>query len=113
MIEYINTITTIEVDAKTTLLEISKVQLMKTVSEGPQGPPGAGATTFEQDLTGVSSQLQVDHNLGQLITEARIVSDTGEVSIAHVSNIDSNGNISRNSALVTSSVPMAGKLILI
>lgn len=125
MIEQLNTITTIEIDAQVTVIEHVEVQLMEIATTGPQGaigpqgpqgeqgPPGGGFSYFEQELSGLASQLQVEHNLGRLLVKAKVISLTGVVSSVHIDNKDANGNLSTNSALVTSSVPMAGKLILI
>ena len=124
MIDYLNTITTIEVNAQITTFEHTHVQLMQIATVGVQGAKGdkgekgekgedgGGGSTYEQDLTGVSSQLQVEHNTDKLISSAKVIDDNGEVIDVHVVNRDAQGNFSKNSALVISSLPMAGKLIL-
>ena len=64
MIDYLNTITTIEVNAQITTFEHTHVQLMQIATVGVQGAKGdkgdkgekgedgGGGSTYEQDLTG-------------------------------------------------------------
>jgi hypothetical protein len=67
---------------------------------------------YSQPVDGTSSQLIVTHDLDRLVTRAIVVNISGQVEEVHVHNIEENGQISNNQALVTSSLPVQGTLIV-
>ena len=122
MIDYVDTVTTIELDDTVVTVETRIVELITIEvpglqgakgDEGEKGDKGDGVGFFTVDMNGLSSTYTANHNLGRFIAVARVYRPDGEVAQVEVQNKDNAGNVSENVAQVISSVPMLGKLTLI
>ena len=122
MIDYVDTVTTIELDETVVTVEARFVELITIEvpglqgakgDDGDKGEKGDGVGFFTVDMNGLASTYTANHNLGRFIAVARVYQPDGEVAQVEVQNVDNAGNVSENVAQVISSVPMLGKLTLI
>lgn len=57
-----NTVTVTEGDAGTTVVTVPVTSIVTATTQGPQGPPGAGAYVFTQSSP--ASTWTINHNMG-------------------------------------------------
>ena len=119
MIDYVGTVTTIQLDERVVTVETRTVELVRIETQGiqgavgPQGEKGDGVNFFTVDMDGLSSDLFVNHNLGRPVAVAKLYTPDGKISDLYVENLDQTGQGSTITAWVASSIPMLGKLTLI
>ena len=70
-------------------------------------------SSFVKEMDGLTSVYLANHELGRFITVARVHQPNGEVAHVGIENIDEDGNVSKDVAKITSTVPMLGTLTLL
>lgn len=120
MIDYVDTVTTIELDETVVTVETRTVELITIEATGIQGPKGdkgdkgdGGVDFYTKEMNGLASNFTAEHNLNRFIAVARVYKPDGKVMNVSFENKDNEGNVSKNVAQVTANIPMVGILTLI
>ena len=111
----IDSIITITEGTEVTVIGYSKVEVITVATAGPQGPKGDsgdGVDFYTKEMGGLSSTFDAVHNLGRLVTVAKLQQPDGTVISVSFKNQDSEGNVSQNAARIEANFPLVGILTL-
>ena len=118
MIDYVDTVTTIELDGRVVTVETQIIELVTIEvpgiqgAKGDKGDKGDGVSEYTQPITGLGEF--VNHNLNRHLDPDQVVFNEADGSTLTVSceNIDESGNFSKNTCKIISNTAMNGLLRL-
>ena len=119
MIDYVDTVTTIELDGSVLTVETRIIEMITVEVPGIQGAKGdkgdrceGSINEYTQPITGLGEF--VTHNLDRYLEPDQVVINESDAStqIVKCENIDSLGNVSKNECKILSNTQMNGLLTL-
>ncbi len=119
MIDYVDTVTTIELDETVVTVETRIIEMITVEVPGLQGAKGdkgdrgeGSINEYTQPITGLGEF--VTHNLDRYLEPDQIVINESDAStqIVKCENIDSLGNVSKIECKISSTTAMNGLLTL-